>query len=72
MSDVTVTLPDALAREALENGLLKPELIASLLRAEIRRRRINRLSAAADRVSAVDQPLSDDDVKAEIEAARYH
>ena len=38
-----------LAKEAEANGLLKPEFIESLLRAEIRRRRVSKLFAAADR-----------------------
>ena len=40
MSEIFLTLPDNLAREAEAHGLLKPKFIASLLRAEIRRRRV--------------------------------
>ncbi|MEJ7702079.1 MAG: hypothetical protein WKF71_20950 [Pyrinomonadaceae bacterium] len=49
-----LTLPDNLAREAEANGLLRPEFIASLLRTEIRRRRVNKLFAAADRLADLD------------------
>ncbi len=70
MSEVILTLPDNLAEEAEANGLLKPEFIASLLRAEIRRRRVNKLFAAADQLADLDQPLTEAEVEAEIAAAR--
>ena len=70
MSKVVLTLPDNLAREAEANGLLKPESIAAMLRAEIRRRRVNKLFAAADRLAALDQPLTEGEVEMEIAAAR--
>jgi hypothetical protein len=71
MSEVVLNLPDNLAQEAEANGLLKPEFIESLLRAEIRRRRINKLFAAADRLAELDLPtLSESEVEAEIVAAR--
>ena len=41
MSEVVLTLPDNLVREAEANGLLKPESMAAMLRAEIRRRHVN-------------------------------
>ena len=66
MSEILLTLPDNLAREAEANGLLKPEFIASLLRTEIRRRRVNKLFAAADRLADLDEPITD----AEIAASR--
>lgn len=76
MSKVVLTLPDNLAREAEANGLLNPEFIAAMLRAEIRRRRVNRLFAAADRLAGLDQPVTEGEVEAEIAAARtsdeYH
>ena len=70
MSQIVLTLPDNLAREAEANGLLRPESIAALLRAEIRRRRVNRLFAAADRLADLDQPLSEAEIEGEITAAR--
>jgi hypothetical protein len=70
MSKVVLTLPDNLAREAEANGLLKPESIAAMLRAEIRRRQVNKLFTAADRLAALDQPLTEAEVEAEIAAAR--
>lgn len=68
--EVKLDLPDNLAREAEANGLLTPEAIESLLRAEIRRRRVDKLFDAADRLSALDVPLTESEVEAEIAAVR--
>jgi hypothetical protein len=70
MSEIVLTLPDNLIEEAQANGLLKPEFIASLLRAEIRRRRINKLFVAADHLADLDAPITEAEIKAEIAAAR--
>jgi hypothetical protein len=70
MSEILLTLPDNLAREAEANGLLKPEFIASLLRTEIRRRRVNKLFAAADRLADLDEPITDTEIETEIAASR--
>lgn len=70
MSEILVILPDNLAREAEANGLLKPEFIASLLRTEIRRRRVNRLFAAADRLADLDAPITDAEIEAELADSR--
>jgi len=70
MSEIVLTLPDNLAREAEANGLLRPEFIASLLRTEIRRRRVNKLFAAADRLADLDEPITDAQIETEIAASR--
>ncbi|MEJ7862205.1 MAG: hypothetical protein WKF90_11305 [Pyrinomonadaceae bacterium] len=70
MSEILLTLPDNLAREAEANGLLRPEFIASLLRTEIRRRRVNKLFAAADRLADLDEPITDAEIETEITASR--
>jgi hypothetical protein len=70
MSEIVLTLPDNLAREAEANGLLRPEFIASLLRTEIRRRRVNKLFAAADRLADLDEPITDAEIETEIAASR--
>lgn len=70
MSEILLTLPDNLAREAEANGLLKPEFIASLLRSEIRRRRVNKLFAAADRLANLDEPITNAEIETEIAASR--
>jgi post-segregation antitoxin (ccd killing protein) len=70
-TELKLTLPDSLAREAKASGLLTPEAIEALLRDEIRRRRVNRLFEAADRLVNLDMPtLTESEVEAEIEAAR--
>ena len=70
MSEILLTLPDNLVREAEANGLLRPEFIASLLRTEIRRRRVNKLFAAADRLADLDDPITEAEIEAEIAASR--
>jgi hypothetical protein len=73
MSQTTITLdlPDELAREAEAAGLLTPEAVTRLLRAEIGRRKHQRLHKLMDALAAGDEPpLSTDEVNAEIEAAR--
>lgn len=70
MSEILLTLPDRLAREAEASGLLTPEFIASLLLAEIRRRGVNKLFAAADRLADLDESITDTEIEAEIAASR--
>lgn len=70
-TELKLTLPDGLAREAEASGLLTPEAIEALLREEIRRRRVNRLFDATDRLADLDiPPLTEAEVEAEIEAVR--
>ncbi len=68
--EIKLDLPDNLAREAETNELLRPQAIESLLREEIRRRRVNNLFGAADRLAALDAPLTETEVEAEIAAVR--
>lgn len=70
MLGITVELPDALAEEARAAGILEPDYPASLLRNEIRRRKVDKLFAAADRLSASEVQISEEDVRTEIEAHR--
>ena len=70
-AELKVNLPDGLAREAEANGLLTPEAIESLLREELKRRRVSGLFAASDRLANLDSPpLTEAEVEAEIVAAR--
>lgn len=70
-AELKINLPDGLAREAEANGLLTPESIESLLREELKRRRVNGLFAAADRLANLQTPpLTEAEVEAEILAAR--
>ncbi len=68
--ELKLDLPDSLAREAMANGLLTSKAIESLLRAEIRRRRVDKLFEAADRLAALEAPLTESEVESEIAAAR--
>lgn len=70
MSDVVIDLPDALAKEAREAGILRSDYVASMFRREIKRRRINKLFSAADRLAESESSLTEADIAEEIEAYR--
>lgn len=69
--DLTLDLPDGVAREAREAGLLSPRAMARLLRAEIRRQAAGRLLSGVARATATGtKPLSMSDLQSEIAAVR--
>lgn len=70
--DRTLTLPDDIAQETQERGLLTPEAVEQLIRTEIQRRRTSTaLLSVMGRLAAVDMPpMTDDEVQAEIDAVR--
>ena len=69
--ELTLVLPDSLAREAEAGGLLTPDGLEALLRAELQRRRVTQLFDAAYRLAALPSPpLAEAEVEAEIEAVR--
>ncbi|MES1242559.1 MAG: hypothetical protein ABUT39_13175 [Acidobacteriota bacterium] len=69
--EIRLNLPDSLAREAKDNGLLDPMALEILLREELRRRRIDGLFQAADRLASLPlAPLTDEEVESEIHAVR--
>ena len=70
MSEVILTLPDNLAKEAEASGLFTPELAASIFRSELRRRHIHRLFSAADKLAELGDPMTDEEIMDEIKAAR--
>ena len=72
MTTLEINLPDELARRAQEAGLLTSEAIAKLLREAMERRQgIDELFAAMDRMAAVEgEPMAEDEIQAEIDAAR--
>jgi hypothetical protein len=71
MATLTITIPDELAAQAGTLGLLESRAISSLLREGIRRRHIDDLFNAADRLANVDlPPMSPEEVQAEIQAVR--
>jgi hypothetical protein len=69
--EIRLSLPDSVAQEAEARGLLKPESLESLLREELRRRRIDRLFEAADGLGSVPlPPLTEAEIEAEVQAVR--
>ena len=69
---IKLDLPDALVTEARNNGLLESASVGDLLITELRRRK-----AAAELNKALDgirsqpgQPMSEEDITAEVKAAR--
>ena len=68
---LTLTMPDELAEQAQEAGLLSSPALLQLIRREVRERRVDRFFQVADRLTALDaSPLTDADLSAEIAAAR--
>jgi hypothetical protein len=69
--DFKLSLSDQLRNEAEAAGLLSSKAIERLLREEIRRRHVDNLFAAADRLAALElTPLTDDEIAQEIRKAR--
>lgn len=69
--DVKLLLPDELLQEAQAANLLNSNAIERLLRDELRRRRVEVLFAAADRLADLDLPiLSAEEIASEIQMAR--
>ncbi len=70
MQQVTVTLPDDIAQQAQQAGLLKPDALASMLVEAMRQRRADRLLVTMDKLAELTPPLSEAEIDAEIQAAR--
>ena len=70
MSEIVLELPDNIADEARANGLLRPEYVVAMFKEELRRRKINRLFSSADSLAKSGEPLTDDEVIAEVKAVR--
>lgn len=73
MKTVTLTLelPNELAMAASQAGLLTSASLVTLLKREVRQRRINNLFTAIDRLDEKNTDILDiDEVSAEISAAR--
>jgi hypothetical protein len=69
--ELKLNLPDNLARQAEGAGLLTPDGVRHLVEAELRRRSADHFFDTADRLADLDlPPLSDDEIQAEIDAAR--
>ena len=71
MTTVEITLPDRLAEEAERQGLLAPERIEHMLRAELRTERVARLRHIRSSLSADPRPpMTAEEIQAEIDAYR--
>jgi hypothetical protein len=72
MTTVQITLPDQLAQEAQQAGLLSPESLEKWLREELKAKRIDQLFSAVARMRAVDDSsdLSPEAIADEIAAMR--
>lgn len=71
MTNVTLSLPDTLAREARDAGLLTPEALEVMLRERLRKQRVDELFTAMDKMAALPgAPMTEEEIQAEIEAAR--
>lgn len=71
MTVVQIILPDGLAREAANAGLLAPEKIERILRERLRAERIERMQVARATLAAEPlEPMTPEEISAEIEAYR--
>ena len=71
MTTLTINLPDNIAKEAKDAGLLTSETLAQLLKDAVRRRAGQRLLDIAKRIQATGiSPMSDEEIVAEVKAAR--
>jgi hypothetical protein len=69
--NIKLNIPDSIAREARADRLLTANGIKTLLQDEIRRRKVGKLFDAGDRLAALGrQPLSAEEVEAEVKAVR--
>lgn len=71
MTDIKVSLPDALAREAQAAGLLSPESIEKLIADALRKRAFDQFLSIAERFEALGiPPMTPEEIDAEIKAYR--
>jgi post-segregation antitoxin (ccd killing protein) len=69
--EVTLDLPDQLARDAREAGLLAPAALKDLLEAGVRKKAVERMKLAAAKGSATGEPeLSLADLQALVKTVR--
>jgi hypothetical protein len=69
--ELTLNLPDGLAKEAARMGLLDPDSLQALLREAVRNRRIAKLAEARKEISAAGiPPMTMEEIQAEIDADR--
>ena len=71
MTTLTIKVPDNLVKEAQDAGLLTPAAIEAMLRENLRRRAVDELFQATDKMRAGNfPPMTMDEIQAEVNAAR--
>ena len=71
MTELKVTLPDRLARDARKAGLLSTRAIKELLREAMRRRAARTFLENAEHVTAAGvPPMTEEEIQTEIDAVR--
>jgi hypothetical protein len=71
MTTLSIELPDNIAKQAEEAGLLTPDVLTQLLKDAMRRQAGNRLLEVAKRMQAAGiPPMDEEDLIAEIKAVR--
>jgi hypothetical protein len=69
--EVKLNLPDSLANEARQAGLLTPEELERLLREALRARRVERLTAVRETLATNPlPPMTPEEIQVEIDAYR--
>jgi len=69
--ELKLNLPDRLAKDAAQLGLLNPDSLQSLLREAVRSRRLAQLTLVRQRVAEAGiEPMSLDEIQAEVDVAR--
>lgn len=69
--ELKLNLPDRLAKDAAQMGLLSPDGLQSLLREAVRSRRIAQLALARQRVAEAGvEPMSLEEIQEEVDAVR--
>lgn len=71
MTSFTIDLPDNLAKEAKQAGLLTPRAIEGILRDTLHRRAVKGLFSAADKLTSTNTPpMTMEEIQEEVNAVR--
>ena len=69
--ELKLNLPDRLAQDAAQMGLLDPDSLQTMLREAVRNRRIAQLALARQRIAEAGiAPISLEEIQAEVDAYR--
>ena len=69
--EVRIDLPESLAKEAQQAGLLAPEELERLVREALRAKRVERLSKTREKLAAEPlPPMTAEEIQAEVDAYR--